>query len=264
VAPGEAAPVPQQGAALTPSGARRRPLARSFYARAAPIVARDLLGRELVRTLDGALLVARIVETEAYQEDDPASHSFRGRTARTDVMFGPPGHLYVYFSYGMHWCMNVVTGRHGEGSAVLLRAAEPLAGVDVMRSRRTVQPERLLCAGPGRLTQAFGVDRTLNGVDLVSGVDVWISTGRPLADGSVDVSRRVGISVARERPWRYAESGSVFVSRRPRATTGSVTASAAGSASVGVRSRSEKARATDSGTASGSASVSVPSGRREA
>src|SRR5438309_7202111 len=137
-----------------------RVLARSFYAKPSPAVARALLGRALVRTLpDGEVLRARIVEAEAYREDDPASHSFRGRTARTDVMFGPPGRLYVYVSYGMHFCMNVVTGRDGEGSAVLLRAAEPLEGLDRMTDLRRLQDPRLLCAGPGRLCQALAITR---------------------------------------------------------------------------------------------------------
>src|SRR6266511_3967496 len=125
-----------------------RPLPRSFYRRPSPEVAPDLLGRLLVRPVGDALLIARIVEAEAYQEDDPASHSFRGMTARTEVMFGPAGRLYVYFTYGMHFCMNVVTGREGEGSAVLLRAVEPLAGLEWMCHRRGVADPRLICSGP--------------------------------------------------------------------------------------------------------------------
>ena len=134
------------------------------------MVARDLLGRLLVRRLPEITLVARVVECEAYQEDDPASHSFRGVTTRTEVMFGPAGRLYVYFTYGMHFCMNVVTGDEGEGSAVLLRAAEPLEGLDWMRRCRRVVDPRLLCSGPGRLTQAFGIGREDNGMDLLSAV----------------------------------------------------------------------------------------------
>jgi len=227
-------------------------LARSFFARPAPIVARDLVGRDLVRALDGAVLVARIVETEAYQEDDPASHSFRGRTARTEVMFGPAGHLYVYFSYGMHWCMNVVTGDDGEGSAVLLRAAEPIEGVDVMRARRGVMRERLLCAGPGRLTQALAVDRTLNGADLMTGTELWIGAGRSVPPDRLGVSRRVGISVARDRPWRFFDSGSAFVSRGASPRQASAKGSATDSAARWPRA---KGRATDSGSAKGAASA---------
>jgi len=182
-------------------------------------VAPDLLGRLLVRGLDGGeLLVGRIVECEAYQEDDPASHSYRGRTPRTAVMFGPPGHLYVYFSYGMHWCCNVVTGADGEGSAVLLRAVEPLRGIERMREvRGGIKDDRLLCAGPGRLTQAFAITKVHNGMDLTGGHELWISPGRPLAEDRIRSGPRRGISIGRERPWRFTEGGSEFVSApRPR------------------------------------------------
>jgi DNA-3-methyladenine glycosylase len=178
------------------------------------VVARDLLGRLLVRRLAGDVLVARIVETEAYQEDDPASHSFAGRTARNEVMFGPAGFLYVYFTYGMHFCMNVVTGRPGEGSAVLLRAAEPVSGLAAMARRRGVSAERLLCSGPARLTQAFGVSRAQNGVDLVDGGELWIAAGRRTPDEAVAVGPRIGIRRATDVPWRFDVAGSAFVSRR--------------------------------------------------
>jgi len=190
-------------------------------------VARDLLGRLLVRRLPEVTLVARIVECEAYQEDDPASHSFRPPTARTEVMFGPAGRLYVYFTYGMHFCMNVVTGRVGEGSAVLLRAAEPLSGVEWMQDRRGVADPRLLCSGPGRLTQAFGIDRTSNGTDLLSGRDLFLAPGRPVPEERVGVGPRVGISVAAERPWRFVELGNRFVSR-PGAARGAASRRRAG------------------------------------
>jgi len=184
------------------------------------VVARDLLGRLLVRRLDGEVLVARIVETEAYQQDDPASHSYAGRTARNEVMFGPAGFLYVYFTYGMHYCMNVVTGRVGEGSAVLLRAAEPVSGTAVMARRRGVSSARLLCSGPARLTQAFGVARTENGLDLVDGNELWIAAGRRTPDVGVAVGPRVGIRRAADVPWRYWVAGSPFVSRGGPAARG--------------------------------------------
>ena len=174
----------------------------------------DLLGRLLVRRLGhGELLVGRIVECEAYQEDDPASHSFGGPRGRNLVMFGPPGHLYVYFTYGMHFCMNVVTGRPGEGSAVLLRAVEPLVGMERMRKQRgEVKGLRLLCAGPGRLTQAFAIGRQHNGMDLVGDEGVFLSAGEAVAPDRIEAGPRVGISVSRERPWRFRERGSAFVS----------------------------------------------------
>lgn len=162
---------------------------------------------------DGRLLTARIVEAEAYQEDDPASHSFRGRTNRTEVMFGPPGHAYVYFTYGMHHCMNVVTGSTGEGSAVLLRAAEPLEGLEEMARRRGTNDPRALCSGPGRLCRALGIDRAENGLDLVRGRLLWLLEGAPVAPATISVGPRVGITSGTDRPWRFSVQGDRFVSR---------------------------------------------------
>lgn len=194
------------------SSTRRLP--RSFFARPSPEVGPDLLGRILVRRAgDGRLLTARIVEAEAYQEDDPASHSFRGRTNRTEVMFGPPGHAYVYFTYGMHHCMNVVTGSTGEGSAVLLRAAEPLEGLEEMARRRGTNDPRALCSGPGRLCQALGIDRAENGLDLVRGRQLWLLEGVPFTQSKISVGSRVGITSGTERPWRFSVKGDRFVSR---------------------------------------------------
>lgn len=191
------------------------PLPLSFYARPSPEVARDLLGCLLVRRLGNATLVGRIVETEAYGEEDPASHSFRGKTPRTQVMFGRAGHLYVYFTYGMHFCMNVVTGKEGEGSAVLLRAAEPLRGVEIMKGLRGQSDARLLCSGPARLTQAFAVERDANGLDLVQGREMFVAAGAPVDDQDVEVGPRVGIRLAAERPWRFHEAGNAYVSKAP-------------------------------------------------
>ena len=156
-----------------------------------------------------------MVETEAYLPDDAASHSFRGLTTRNATMFGPPGHLYVYRSYGIHWCANVVCDRDGVGAAVLLRALEPTAGLAAMRERRGVDDVRLLAAGPGRLTQALGIDATHDGADLLGPPFLLRATETAR---EVVVSPRVGITRATDLPWRYTLAGSNFVSRpRPRA-----------------------------------------------
>ena len=194
--------------------ARGSPLPRAFYARASLEVARDVLGRTLVRTLpEGRRLAGRVVEAEAYREDDPASHSYRGRTSRTDVMFGPPGRLYVYFTYGMHYCMNLVTGCDGEGSAVLLRAVEPLEDLEAMAERRGLSSPRLLCSGPGRLCQAFAVDRAQNGTDLVRGAELRLEAGEPVTDDLVLSGPRIGVTVATHQPWRFVVAGSPYLSR---------------------------------------------------
>ena len=191
-----------------------RRLPRSFFARPATVVAPELLGRVVVRILrDGTRLAARLVEVEAYEQGDPASHSYRGRpTPRTEVMFGRPGRMYVYFTYGRHFCSNVVTGPDGHGSAVLLRAAEPLEGLEVMASHRGVDGLRLLCSGPARLTQALAIARADDGTDLVRDDSLFLLSGAPLLGPAIARSTRVGVSVGIERRWRYFERGSAFVS----------------------------------------------------
>jgi DNA-3-methyladenine glycosylase len=156
-----------------------------------------------------------VVEAEAYEPDDPASHSFGGRTRRNATMFGPPGHLYVYRSYGIHWCANVVCAEDGVGAAVLLRALEPTAGLEVMRARRGLDDVRLLAAGPGRLTQALGITDAHDGLDLLRPP---FALEPPHAPVVVAASPRVGITRAAEQPWRYSLTGTSFMSRpRPRA-----------------------------------------------
>jgi DNA-3-methyladenine glycosylase len=183
---------------------------RAFFDRDVCEVARDLVGWTFL--VDG--LGGVIVETEAYAADDPASHAFGGRSARNATMFGPPGHLYVYRSYGIHWCANVVCGDEGVGSAVLLRALEPTHGLAEMRARRGLDDPHLLAVGPGRLTQALGVTGGNDGDDLIAPPYELIAPARPVV---VVTSRRIGITRAVERPWRYTLAGSTFVSRpRPR------------------------------------------------
>jgi DNA-3-methyladenine glycosylase len=196
---------------------RARVLPRSFYARDALELAPALLNKLLVRrTAGGRRLVARIVEAEAYLgSDDPGSHAYRGMTPRIEVMFGPPGHLYVYFTYGMHWCANVVATKNGDAAAVLLRAAAPVEGIDVMRERRVkARRDRELLAGPARLCQAFAITGADNGNDLVRGPIRILDDGvaPPAAPG---VSVRVGLSVGRgdEHPWRFFVPGDPNLSR---------------------------------------------------
>ncbi|HEX2027429.1 MAG TPA: DNA-3-methyladenine glycosylase [Nitriliruptorales bacterium] len=192
---------------------------RAFYDRAVLAVAPELLGMLLVRREDdGGETVARIVETEAYREDDPASHSFRGRTDRNAVMFGPPGHLYVYFTYGMHFCMNVSCEPDGTGAAVLLRAAAVLRGHEHVRARRAVHPDRDLLRGPARLTQGLAVGRGHNGLDVTdptSPLRVEDDGWRPDRD-TVLTGPRTGIRVAVEQPWRFWLDGVPEVSRHSR------------------------------------------------
>jgi DNA-3-methyladenine glycosylase len=151
-----------------------------------------------------------VVEIEAYREDDPASHSYGGPRGRNLVMFGRPGHLYVYRSYGIHWCANVVCEPEGHGAAVLLRALEPTQGLETMRERRGVQETKLLCSGPGRLAQALGITGAHNGLSLEKPP---FELRPPVQPVEVVVSSRIGITRARDLPWRYLAAGSRFVSR---------------------------------------------------
>lgn len=173
-------------------------------------VAAGIIGWTLL--VDG--VGGRIVEVEAYAEGDPASHAFRGATARNASMFGPPGHLYVYRSYGIHWCANVVCEQQGRGAGVLLRALEPTHGLERMRERRGVADERLLCAGPGRLTQALGLTGRDDGADLSRPPFELRAPSSPVV---VERTTRIGISRAVEQPWRYVEARSSWLSRRRRA-----------------------------------------------
>jgi len=157
----------------------------------------------------------RIVEVEAYDAADPAAHGFRGRTPRNASMFGPPGHAYVYRSYGIHWCLNLVCEEEGSAAAVLIRALEPTAGVEVMRRRRGLDEPRLLAAGPGRLCQALGVTGEHDGRALdVPPFELVAPAERP----DVAAGTRIGISVATEQPWRYVEAGSRWLSRPLRSS----------------------------------------------
>lgn len=187
-------------------------LPRAFYARPALIVTPELLGKVLVRQTRDGEVRGRIVEVEAYTgASDPGSHAYRGATSRNAVMFGPPGHVYVYVSYGMHFCMNVVTDSPGVAGAVLLRALVPLAGIEIMEANRGGKPLGELCNGPGKLCQAFGITLAQNGEDL-EGNGLWIEDDG-YEVGAIETSTRVGLSRGKELPLRFFVAGSPFVSR---------------------------------------------------
>jgi DNA-3-methyladenine glycosylase len=191
-----------------------RPLSAAFYARPTPSVARRLLGHVIVSEIGGERTAGRIVEVEAYVgAPDPASHAFGGRrTARCEALYGVPGSAYVYFTYGMHWCLNAVTERAGVPTAVLIRALEPMVGLDIMRRRRGGVSERVLCAGPGRLCQALGITGVEDGTSLQRGKLRIMRAARPRASRVV-VGPRIGISRARDWPLRFYLADSPWVSR---------------------------------------------------
>jgi DNA-3-methyladenine glycosylase len=181
-------------------------LDRGFFDRSVHEVASELIGV----TLDVDGVGGPIVEVEAYDSEDPAAHGFRGRTPRNASMFGPPGHAYVYRSYGIHWCLNFVCEGEGSPAAVLIRALEPTHGIDEMRRRRGLDDPRLLCAGPGRLCQALGVTREQDGLPLDQPPFELLPPDSPR---EIVTAPRIGISVATDLPWRYCAAASRYLSR---------------------------------------------------
>ena len=185
---------------------------RAFFVRPVLDVARDLVGCVVTHGDTAGV----IVETEAYHHSEPASHAFVGVTPRTRTLFGPPGRAYVYFSYGVHSLLNAVCEPEGVGAAVLIRALEPLEGIDHMRERRGVDAVRQLCSGPGKLTQALGIGLELNGTDLLRGPVVFGDRPRAWRDVAIGIDKRVGITKAADLPWRFVAAGSRYVSRPVR------------------------------------------------
>jgi len=201
-----------------------KPLSRSFYLRPTLQVAQELLGTHLIRRIGKNLLIGKIVEVEAYRSNDPASHSFRGKTNRNSVMFCEGGHLYVYFTYGMHFCANIVTGQNGIGEAVLIRAVEPLVGIDMMRINRYGSNKSLILTslnrkslinltnGPAKFCQAFGIARQENGMDLLNS-EISITEGESVPLKLIKRSIRIGIQQGVEKKWRFFIKGNPWVSR---------------------------------------------------
>jgi len=179
-----------------------------FFDRSVHDVARDLVGCRLFHDGCGGT----IVETESYERDDPACHAYVGLTARTEVLFGPPGRAYVYLSYGIHSLLNAVAEPRGQAAAVLIRALEPTAGLEAMRRRRGERPDADLCSGPGKLTDALGIGLDANGADLTEDPFLFLPRA-PDWDGEIFTGPRVGITKAVDRPWRFCLAGSPFVSR---------------------------------------------------
>ena len=189
------------------------PFGREFYDRNPIEVARELLGAILVRRLHRIVTAGRIVEVEAYlAAEDPANHAFRGQTRRNASMFGPPGHAYVYAIHA-RYCLNVVTEPEGVPSAVLIRAVEPLEGINVMRERRRREKLIDLCRGPARLCEAFAIDRSLDGWDVTRGQTLWLEPGEAVPADSVATAPRVGVTSAKDRPLRFYVLDCPFVSR---------------------------------------------------
>jgi DNA-3-methyladenine glycosylase len=184
---------------------------RSFYQRHPSVVARQLLGKVLVRRLDGRILSGRIVEAEAYSSDDPASHAFRGRTESNRALYGEPGRAYVYFTYGMHFCLNVVAHRGQPAGGVLIRALEPLEGIDQMMKRRRTDVARNLARGPGNVTRALGIDMRFYGADLTRRGALFILDAGSIRGPALRTSR-IGVRAGKEKLWRFVIKDSPYAS----------------------------------------------------
>jgi len=211
-------------------------LPQEFYLQGTIEAARRMLNCVLMHETSGGFVAGRITETEAYTQDDPASHAYRGKTARNAAMFGPAGHAYVYFTYGMHFCFNVVTAAEGVADAILIRAVEPIEGLELMSRRRGLAEGEIarlhssadqkmrerwafaLCGGPGKLCQAFGITRTENGVDVTTPGGLWIAPPRPefgaLQSREICATPRIGIRQAAETPWRFTLKNDPYQSRK--------------------------------------------------
>ena len=189
---------------------------REFYSRNTVDVAKDLLGKILVRVIDGKVISGAIVESEAYRStDDPASHSYRGKTERNSVMFGEVGHAYVYFTYGNHYCLNIVAKESTTpAGAVLIRAVEPIVGVSSMRLYRKASDPYNLTSGPGKLTQALKVTKRQNGVDVTKKEELYVLNGKHIDESEIVATSRIGIRVALDKPWRFLIIDNEFVSRK--------------------------------------------------
>ena len=191
------------------------PVPRRFYAKGTVTVAKHLLGKYLVRVIGRDMLTGRIVEVEAYRgSDDPASHAYHGKTPRNMPMFGEPGHAYIYFTYGNHFCLNVTTRRPATPGAVLIRGVEPLIGKELMRKLRPGVPDLQLTNGPGKLTKAFDIDKSLNEIDLTRRGPLFIGHETKHVPFMVARSPRIGIRVGRERLWRFYVKFNPYVTRR--------------------------------------------------
>jgi len=197
-------------------GRSRKALPTEFYARDTVKVAPDLLGKLLVRVIEDERLIGRIVEVEAYRgKDDPASHAFRGLTARNAPMYGEPGHAYIYFTYGNHYCLNITTQRMGEPGAVLLRAVQPLEGLSVMKRLRPSVPDTELTNGPGKLTKAMAIDKSLNEQDMTVGGPLFVTESSVAqVDYETWRSTRIGIREGLDKQWRFFLKGNPYVSKR--------------------------------------------------
>ena len=187
---------------------------RSFFQRDSPALAPEILGAYLHRKIDGIELIGKIVEVEAYAVGDAAAHTFRGITPRTKVLFGVAGVAYIYFTYGMHYCFNVSANEEGVGEAVLLRAVEPVQGIEKMRTlRKRVVNDHELTSGPARLCQAMALTKEQNGTDLIESDEIFLTRGEHVPDSEIAISTRIGITVAMEHPWRFYVRGNPYVSR---------------------------------------------------
>ncbi len=189
-----------------------RPLPRKFYLQDTVEAARSILGRVLVHRAPEGIIAGRIVEAEAYTSDDPSCHACKGMTKRNAPMFGPPGHAYVYFTYGMYHCFNAVTAPEGVGEAVLIRAAEPLEGIDLMIDKRGTDVLTNLASGPGKLCMAFGLGKAQNTLDLTGSDLMIVDDG--FVPGEIVTATRVGIRLAADYPWRFYLKGNPHVSKR--------------------------------------------------